>query len=97
MVMSASEKTKFINTFCELLTEMIQTPEEIEKAKADIELKNDTEMLTIKECSVIMRVSERTIRLLVKQNVLGSTRAGSGSYGKLLIPRSALLRYIDTL
>ncbi|MFR0871861.1 MAG: helix-turn-helix domain-containing protein [Oscillospiraceae bacterium] len=54
-------------------------------------------MLTIKECSVIMRVSERTIRMLVKQNAIGSTRAGSGSCGKLLIPRSALLRYIDTL
>lgn len=64
---------------------------------ASIELKNDTEMLTIKECSVIMRVSERTIRMLVKQNAIGSTRAGSGSCGKLLIPRSALLRYIDTL
>ena len=61
MVMSASEKTKFINTFCEMLSEFIKTPEEIEKAKAEIELKNDTEMLTIKECSVIMRVSERTI------------------------------------
>lgn len=58
---------------------------------------NYTEMLTIKECSVIMRVSERTIRMLVKQNAIGSTRAGSGSCGKLLIPRSALLRYIDTL
>ena len=57
MVMSASEKAKFINTFCELISEFIKTPEEIEKAKADIELKNDTEMLTIKECSVIMRVS----------------------------------------
>ncbi len=54
-------------------------------------------MLTIKECSVIMRVSERTIRMLVKQNAIGSTRVGSGSCGKLLIPRSALLRYIDTL
>lgn len=97
MVMSASEKTKFINTFCEMLSEFIKTPEEIEKAKAEIELKNDTEMLTIKECSVIMRVSERTIRMLVKQNAIGSTRAGSVSCGKLLIPRSALLRYIDTL
>ncbi len=97
MVMSASEKAKFINTFCELISEFIKTPEEIEKAKAEIELKNDTEMLTIKECPVIMRVSERTIRMLVKQNAIGSTRAGSGSCGKLLIPRSALLRYIDTL
>ena len=65
MVMSASEKAKFINTFCELISEFIKTPEEIEKAKAEIELKNDTEMLTIKECSVIMRVSERTIRMLL--------------------------------
>lgn len=38
MVMSASEKTKFINTFCEMLSEFIKTPEEIEKAKAEIEL-----------------------------------------------------------
>lgn len=75
MVMSASEKTKFINTFCEMLSEFIKTPEEIEKAKAEIELKNDTEMLTIKECSVIMRVSERTIRMLVKQNAIGSTKS----------------------
>ena len=93
MVMSASEKTKFINTFCEMLSEFIKTPEEIEKAKAEIELKNDTEMLTIKECSVIMRVSERTIRMLVKQNAIGSTRAGSGSCGKLLIlPNPCQLR-----
>ena len=39
MVMSASEKTKFINTFCEMLSEFIKTPEEIEKAKAEIELR----------------------------------------------------------
>lgn len=70
MVMSASEKAKFINTFCELISEFIKTPEEIEKAKAEIELKNDTEMLTIKECSAIMRVSGRTIRMLVKQNAI---------------------------
>ena len=46
MVMSASEKAKFINTFCELISEFIKTPEEIEKAKAEV----STERIKLRTC-----------------------------------------------
>jgi len=56
------------------------------------------EMLTIKECSECVKgLSAHTIRQLVLQGKLPSVRTGAGKNGKILVSKSALLTYFNTI
>ena len=53
-------------------------------------------MLTIRECSqVINGLSEHTVRQLVTQGKIPSIRTGAGKNGKILVPKAALLNYLN--
>ena len=52
------------------------------------------EMLTVKECSQLIRgLSECTVRQLVAQGKVPHIRAGAGVRGRILIPKAALIDY----
>ena len=56
------------------------------------------EMLTVKECTdVIHGLSEHTVRQLVKQGKIPHIRAGRGKCGKILISKSALVRFFQEI
>ena len=54
------------------------------------------QLLTIKECTKeISGLSEHTVRQLVAQNKIPYIRSGAGKCGKILINKSALLKYFE--
>ncbi len=54
------------------------------------------EMLTIKECTQEIRgLNEFTIRQLIARNNIPFVRAGQGKNGKILIPKAALIAYLN--
>ncbi len=54
------------------------------------------EMLTIKECAQEIRgLNEFTIRKLIARNEIPYVRAGQGKNGKKLIPKAALIAYLN--
>lgn len=54
------------------------------------------EMLTIKECCTEVKgLNEYTVRQLVKRNEIPFVRCGQGKRGKVLIPKSALINYLN--
>ncbi len=54
------------------------------------------EMLTIKECAQEIRgLNEFTIRKLIARNEIPYVRAGQGKNGKTLIPKAALIAYLN--
>ena len=53
-------------------------------------------MLTIKECTQEIRgLNEFTIRQLIARNEIPFVRAGQGKNGKILIPKAALIAYLN--
>ena len=55
-------------------------------------------MLTVKECvREAQGLSEHTIRLLIRRGELPALRTGEGKSGKLLVPHSALINYLEGL
>ncbi len=85
-------KQEMVATIAAILQDLIcddTTTNEAEK-------ENATEMLTIREASnQIKGLSEHTVRQLVLQNKIPSIRTGAGENGKILIPKSALLNYVN--
>lgn len=54
------------------------------------------EMLTIRECTQEIRgLNEFTIRQLIARNEIPFVRAGQGKNGKILIPKAALIAYLN--
>ena len=54
------------------------------------------EMLTVKECSeVIKGLNEYTVRQLIARKEIPSVRTGQGKNGKILVPKAALVAYIN--
>ena len=52
------------------------------------------ELLTVKECvKVIDGLTECTVRQLVAQGKVPHIRTGAGKRGKILVPKSALIKY----
>lgn len=52
------------------------------------------EMLTIRECTEVVKgLNEYTVRQLIARKEIPSIRTGQGKRGKILVPKSALLRY----
>lgn len=89
--MSNAKREEIIATMSSLLeqladseppkTEPTPTPEKVE-------------MLTIKECTEVVKgLNEYTVRQLIARKEIPSIRTGQGKRGKILVPKSALLRY----
>lgn len=97
MIMGKDEKTQFIRNVCELLAEIIHTPDEIAE-KENVPSNDKVEMLTVKECSELMRgVAVSTIYKMVRKEKLPCARVGVGETGRILIPKSAVLRYLHEI
>ena len=55
------------------------------------------EMLTIKECvKAVSGLSEHTVRQLIAQDKIPYIRTGQGKRGKILVNKSALLKYLNS-
>ena len=60
------------------------------------EKEEQTEMLTIHEAAQSVKgLSEHTVRQLVTQGKIPSIRTGAGKNGKILVPKAALLNYLN--
>ncbi|MCM1166153.1 MAG: helix-turn-helix domain-containing protein [Ruminococcus sp.] len=93
--MTMRNKQELIHRVVDLLNAMIT----VEESPPTLPLPNDRqiEMLTIKECAQqVSGLSEHTVRQLVLQNKLPHIRTGQGKRGKILIPKSALLEYLQS-
>ena len=77
------------------ITTAIETVFEGENV-SEVEQDKPTEMLTIHEAAQTVKgLSEHTVRQLVAQGKVPSIRTGAGVNGKILIPKAALLDYLN--
>lgn len=92
--MTINAKQELISKIVTLLNELIDVEE---KSSTEIyEADKKVEMLTIKECTEIVKgPSEHTVRQLVAQNKIPYIRAGQGKRGKILISKVDLLNYLN--
>ena len=89
--MTALEKQQLISAVTTAI-ETVFDGEENSKVKQD----KPTEMLTIKECTVAVKgLNEFTVRQLVARNEIPYVRCGIGKRGKILIPKAALIEYLN--
>ena len=81
----------------EMITAIAATVEQfIDGDTNQSEKEEQTEMLTIHEASQTVKgLSEHTVRQLVTQGKIPSIRTGAGKNGKILIPKAALLNYLN--
>ena len=64
--------------------------------KCEVEQDKPTEMLTIHEAAQTVKgLSEHTVSQIVAQGKVPSIRTGAGVNGKILIPKAALLDYLN--
>lgn len=92
--MTKNMKQKIIIQVTNLLEQLIETDEA--SPQITVSCNNTVEMLTVKKCTeVFTGLSEHTIRQLVAQKKIPFIRTGQGKRGKILIPKSALLKYIN--
>lgn len=92
--MTEIKKQEIFATICSLLERLSE--DEPEKEIISTVAPDTVEMLTIKECTnVIKGLNEYTIRRLVARNELPYIRCGEGKRGKILIPKSALIAYFS--
>ena len=94
MLLTMKNKQELIAQIVALLNEVIEAEERevvpIPESTAPIE------MLTIKECVKEVRgLSEHTLRQLIAQGKIPYIRTGQGKRGKILINKSALLKYLN--
>lgn len=92
--MTMNTKQELISKIVALLNELIDVEE---KSSMDVpKLNQKVEMLTIKECTELVKgLSEHTVRQLVVQGKISYIRTGQGKCGKILINKSALLNYLN--
>lgn len=95
--MTLKQKNNLIAEIIALLEKSIVADDESTKPQvctAQIQL---PEMLTVKECSqVVSGLSEHTVRQWVTQELIPYIRTGQGKRGKILISKSALLKFLDS-
>ena len=91
--MTTNSKQELISKIVTLLNELI----DVEEKSSDIPpTDNKVEMLTVKECSKLVKgLSEHTVRQLVMQDKIPYVRAGQGKCGKILINKTDLLDYLN--
>ena len=92
--MTMKNKQELIAQIVALLNEVIEAEEKENKPVS--EAAAPIEMLTIKECIKEVRgLSEHTLRQLIAQDKIPYIRTGQGKRGKILINKSALLKYLN--
>ena len=95
--MTLKQKNNLIAEMIALLDKSIVVDEENSKPQICNAQSQPLEMLTVKECSqVISGLSEHTVRQWVAQGLIPYIRMGKGKRGKILISKSALLKYLDS-
>ena len=90
--MTQTKKQDIIAKVTSLLSKLLDDEEQpIEYA-----VEQPVEMLTIRECTQEIRgLNEFTIRQLIARNEIPFVRAGQGKNGKILIPKAALIAYLN--
>lgn len=95
--MTLKQKNNLIAEIISLLEKPIVVDEENQKAQTYDVPKQPLEMLTVKECSqVVSGLSEHTVRQWIAQGLIPYIRTGKGKRGKILISKSALLKFLDS-
>ena len=81
----------------EMITAIVATVEQfLGDDTNQAEKEEQTEMLTIHEAAQSVKgLSEHTVRQLVTQGRIPSIRTGAGKNGKILVPKAALLNYLN--
>lgn len=91
--MTQKEKQQLLSQIKSLLDSI---PNEEKITISPIKNTDKPKLLTIKECTEEIRgLSEHTVRQLVAQNKIPYIRSGAGKCGKILINKSALLKYFE--
>ena len=87
-------KKELIAQIVTLLNEVIEAEER--EVVSTPETPAPIEMLTIKECvKAVSGLSEHTVRQLIAQDKIPYIRTGQGKCGKILVNKSALLKYLN--
>ena len=95
--MTIKQKNNLIAEIIALLEKSIVVDEENPKPQVCNAQSQPLEMLTVKECSqIISGLSEHTVRQWVAQGLIPYIRTGKGKRGKILISKSALLKYLNS-
>lgn len=96
--MLKNEKQEIVAQILALLSQLIGTDDNTEPDSCKKDLEKPIEMLTIKECAATVKgMSEHTIRKLALQGKIPYIRSGEGKNGKILISKSALLSYLESI
>ena len=96
--MTLKQKNNLIAEIIALLEKSIVVDENNPKPQVCTAQSQPLEMLTVKECSqVISGLSEHTVRQWVAQGLIPYIRTGKGKRGKILISKSALLNFLDSV
>ncbi len=91
--MTQAQKQNILIKVIELLNSLLDDDEAIPLSTSN---EQSVEMLTIKECAQeILGLNEFTIRQLIARNEIPYVRAGQGKNGKILIPKAALIAYLN--
>ncbi len=95
--MTLKQKNNLIAEIIALLEKSIVVDDESPKPQTCTARNQPFEMLTVKECSqVVSGLSEHTVRQWVAQGLIPYIRTGQGKRGKILISKSALLKFLDS-
>lgn len=89
--MNERKKALISQIIC-LLTQLMESSDE--SIAVDNEQSEELEMLTVKECSEMIKgLSEYSVRKLVAEGKIPFVRAGQGERGKILINKADLFSY----
>lgn len=89
--MTIQRKNELIAQLVALLGEIIEADSTQEVQE---EASNTVEMLTIKECTEVVKgVSESAIRKLIRNEEIPHIRTGNGKRGKILVKKTDLISY----
>lgn len=95
--MTLKQKNDLIAEIIYLLEKSIVVDDENPKPQVRTAQSQPLEMLTVKECSqVVSGLSGHTVRQWVAQGLIPYIRTGKGKRGKILISKSALLKFLDS-
>ena len=90
--MTQAKKQDILAKVTSLLSKLLDDEEQ----SVECSVEQPVEMLTIKECTQEIRgLNEFTIRQLIARNAIPFVRAGQGKNGKILIPKAALIAYLN--
>ena len=95
--MTIKKKEELIAEIVSLLEQVIIVEEESSKPQISDTTNPPIELLTIKECvKTVSGLSEHTVRQLIAQDKIPYIRTGQGKRGKILVNKSALLKYLNS-